>query len=184
MFYSYWNHVYNRQRDLGKGWQQMATGHGDVRDFPRLLARSWFYIVVPQLAHVLLKPNPSEKDDSLGGFLESTAEDVALGFVSGIPGVRDLAAAWVHGRAYSITPIEQAGKSLVGSLQDAAKLARGEEPSKRAFQRGAETFGYALGLPTAQPAATAKFLWDVMDGEADPETLKEWWMGVMTGRIE
>ena len=183
MFYSYWSHVYNRQRDLGKGWGQMVTGKGAVRDFPRLLARSWFYVVIPQLAHVLLTPKPGEDDGKLSSFLERTAEDIALGFVSGVPLVRDIAAAAVHGRDYAFTPIEQIGKSVVGTVQDAMKLAHGEEPSKHAFQRAAETAGYALGLPIAQPAATVKFLWDVMDGEADPETLKDWWTGVMTGRI-
>jgi hypothetical protein len=184
MFYSYWNHVYNRQRDLGKGWASLATGQSTVRDFPRLLARSWFYFVVPQIAHVLLKPNPKEDDGTLKSTMMRLAEDIPLGLVSGVPVLRDLAAAAVNGRDYSFTPLEQAGKSLVQTARDAYKVSTGQQPSRRGFQNAAETAGYAFGLPLSQPAATAKFFWDVYKGDADPEGLKDWWQGVMTGRIK
>ena len=91
MFYSYWNHVYNRQRDLGKGWQQAVTGQAAVRDFPKLLARSWFYIVIPQIAHVMLSGGKKNDDGTLAGFARQSAEDIGLGFVSGVPVVRDIA---------------------------------------------------------------------------------------------
>jgi len=183
MFYSYWNHVYNRQRDIGKGIA--AAPGGTTRDFSRVLARSLFYVAVPQIAHILLKPSPQEKeqDNTLEGFLKTTAEDIGLGLVSGVPILRDLATAAVRGRDYAFTPIEQAGNTFVHTAEDAMKIAHGEEPSKRFSQNAAEAAGYALGLPLSQPAATAKFLWDVTDGEADPESLKDWWRGIMTGKI-
>lgn len=183
MFYSYWNHVYNRQRDLGKGLLSMTAGEGSVRDFPRLLARSLFYFVIPQIAHALLKPNAKKDDGTLQSKLKGYAEDVGLGMVSGVPVLRDLAAAAVHGRDYTFTPLEQAGNSIVRTAQDAYKEATGGRPSKRAFQNAAETAGYALGLPLSQPAATTKFFWDVYKGDADPQGLKDWWQGIMTGKI-
>jgi hypothetical protein len=71
MFYSFWNHMYNRQRDLGRGWANLAGQVRDgsapagqnVRDFSRVLARSWYYFVVPQIVHVLLKPSADKHDD-------------------------------------------------------------------------------------------------------------------------
>jgi len=184
MFYSYWNHVYNRQRDLGKGYASVLKGEASARDFPKLLARSWFYIVVPQIAHAMLASKPGQQDDTLEGYAKQVAEGVGLGFVSGIPIVRDLASAYVHGTDYTVTPLEKAGRTLVATMEDATKLLHGEEPSPRALQNAAETAGYVFGLPMSQPAATSKFLWDVMDGDADPKTLSEWWQGLLTGKIK
>jgi hypothetical protein len=80
------NHVYNRQRDLGKGWSQAITGKTSARDFPKLLARSWFYIVVPPIAHTLLSSQSNQNDDkSLMGYVEHIAEGIGTGFVSGVP---------------------------------------------------------------------------------------------------
>jgi hypothetical protein len=57
MFYSFWNHMYNRQRDLAKGYANLPDsfkqGTG-TRDFAKLLARSWWYFVVPQLIHAAM----------------------------------------------------------------------------------------------------------------------------------
>lgn len=185
MFYSYWNHVYNRQRDLGKGWQQAATGQVAVRDFPKLLARSWFYIVIPQIAHTMLAGGGKKNDDdgTLAAFAKEAAEGVGLGFVSGVPILRDLANAAVHGTDYAISPLEKAGQSFVNTFKDVKAVSEGETP-KRGFQDTAETLGYATGLPTAQPAATARFLYDVVDGDVKPETVDDWWKGVLTGKVK
>lgn len=184
MFYSFWNHMYQRQRDIGKGMGAMATGQGSVRDMPRLLARSFFYFVVPQMIHAMLKSGTNKDDDgSLGGYSKHLSEEMALGFVSGVPVLRDLAGAYVNGRDYSISPLEQAGKSLVAAATDATHLAEGEPTNEHAFEHGAQAVGYTFGIPTSQPAATTKFLWDVVDGYQDPEDLSDWWKGMQTGKI-
>lgn len=190
MFYSYWNHVYNRQRDLGKGWGKTVRSvpgmvHGDfttVRDFPRLLARSWFYFVVPQLAHALLKPSPKKDDGTLGGSVERMAEDVGLGLFSGIPIFRDMASAIASGRDYTFTPVERVFETAYKTTEDVLALTKGETP-KYMVRDLAELAGYRFGLPTSQIATTGKFLWDVLDGEQDPEDMAEWWRGILTGRI-
>lgn len=185
MFYSYWNHVYNRQRDLGMGWKKAVTGQASVHDFPKLLARSTFYILVPQIAHALLSSHSSKNDDgSLDGYMDQVAEGIGLGFVSGVPALRDLANSYVNGHDYAISPIENAFNTGLKTLEDANKIAHGKEPSKRAFQNAAETAGYAFGLPLSQPAASAKFLWDVIDGDVHPKDISDWWKGIMTGKIK
>lgn len=183
MFYSYWNHVYNRQRDLGKGWSSAATGQTSVRDFPKLLARSWFYIVVPQVAHTLLSSHQPD-DKSIEGYMEQIAEGIGTGFVSGIPIIRDLANAAIHGTDYAISPLENSANTALKTLEDASKLLHGDKPGPRAFQNAAETAGYAFGLPLAQPAASARFLWDVIDGDVHPKDLSDWWKGLLSGKIK
>ncbi|MDR3798423.1 MAG: hypothetical protein P4K93_09735 [Terracidiphilus sp.] len=184
MFYSYWNHVYQRQRDLGMGWSKMFSGKGTVNDMPRLLARSWFYFVLPQIAHAFWSTRQSEDDDNtLGGFAKRTAEETALGMVAGLPVFRDIAKSVAEGGDYKFTPLEQAGQSFVTTTRDAYHLAVGEPVSKHAMQTAANTAGYAFGLPLSQPAATTRFLWDYTDGDIDPQSLKEWYKGVLTGHI-
>jgi hypothetical protein len=186
MFYSFWNHMYNRQRDLGKGFGALLTGQSGTKNLPRLLARSLFYFVVPQIAHAVLKPSAStQKDDgSLAAYMKQISEEVGLGFVSGIPIVRDLANAAVNGRDYTITPMEQAGKAIVTTISDVSKAVQGEPTSKHAGTNAANAAGYVFGIPTAQPAATTKFIWDVMSGESDPQGLSDWWQGILTGKIK
>jgi hypothetical protein len=184
MFYSYWNHVYQRQRDVGMGWSKMLSGKGSVNDMPRLLARSWFYFVAPQIAHAFWSTRQDQDaDNTLGGFAKRTAEETALGIVSGLPVFRDIATSLAEGRDYKFTPLEEAGQSFVTTTRDAYHLTEGEPVSKHALQTTANTAGYAFGLPLSQPAATAHFLWDYTDGDIDPQSLKEWYQGVLTGHI-
>lgn len=184
MFYSYWNHVYQRMRDLGKGWSAMLSGQGTVSDMPRLLARSWFYFVLPQIAHAFWSTRQNKDDDNtLDGFAKRTAEETALGMVAGLPVFRDIATSVAEGRDYKLTPLEEAGQSFVTTTRDAYHLAAGEPVSKHALQTAANTAGYAFGLPLSQPAATTHFLWDYMNGDVDPQSMKEWYEGVLTGHI-
>lgn len=186
MFYSFWNHMYNRQRDLAKGYanlpESFKQGTG-TRDFAKLLARSWWYFVVPQLIHATLKPSPDQQEGDIGSELAHIGEEVGLGFVSGVPILRDLANAAINGRDYTITPLEQAGKSVVKAATDAYKAATGQETSKNSGKNAAQAAGYALGLPTGQLSATGSFLWDVYNGDADPQGIKDWYTGIQNGRI-
>jgi hypothetical protein len=186
MFYSFWNHMYNRQRDLGKGYANLPDsfrqGTG-VKDFSKLLARSWWYFVVPQVLHAALKPSPQDQEDSLEANLKHFAEEIGLGFVSGVPVLRDLANAAVNGRDYTITPLEQAGKAIVKAGTDLYKVSTGEEPSKHAGKNAAQAVGYAAGLPTGQLSQTGTFLWDVYSGDADPQGIKDWYEGIQNGRL-
>jgi hypothetical protein len=111
------------------------------------------------------------------------AEEVGLGFVSGVPVLRDLANAAINGRDYTITPLEQAGKSLVKAAVDAKHYMTGEETSPHPIKNAAQAAGYAFGLPTGQLSGTGSFLWDVYNGDADPQGIKEWYEGIQNGRI-
>jgi hypothetical protein len=187
MFYSFWNHMYNRQRDLAKGYgnlpQSIAQGTG-TRDFAKLLARSWWYFVVPQLIHAYMKPdNSPENDGSLGHEVFRMGEEVGLGFVSGVPVLRDIANAIINGRDYTVTPLEQAGKSIVKATVDTYKYATGQDTSIHAGKNMAQALGYVAGIPTGQLSGTGSFLWDVYHGDADPQSIHDWYTGIQNGRI-
>jgi hypothetical protein len=186
MFYSFWNHMYNRQRDMAKGYanlgESFSQGTG-TRDFSKLLARSWFYFAIPQIIHAYLKPDPKDMEDTMEAHLTHLAKEIGLGFVSGVPVLRDLASAAINGRDYAITPLEQAGKTLVKAAVDTSKYVKGDEVSQHAGKNAAQAAGYAVGLPTGQLSATGSFLWDVYNGDADPQGIKEWYQGVSHGRI-
>jgi hypothetical protein len=47
----------------------------------------------------------------------------------------------------------------------------------------AQAAGYAVGLPTGQLSQTGSFLWDVYNGDVDPQGIGDWYKGIQTGRI-
>lgn len=185
MFYSYWSHMYNRQRDIGKGYANLGEsfkqGTG-TRDFAKLLARSWWYFVIPQMIHAALKPTPANQQDD--NPIAHMAEELGLGFVSGVPVLRDLVSAAVSGRDYTISPLEQVGKSVVKAAQDGWKLTQGEPVSAHAGKNAMEAAGFVAGLPTGQLSTTGSFLWDVYNGDAQPEDARDWYNGLTSGRLQ
>jgi len=46
-----------------------------------------------------------------------------------------------------------------------------------------QAVGYLGGLPTGQISGTTSFLWDVYNGNADPQGVGQWYSGIMNGRI-
>jgi hypothetical protein len=61
-------------------------------------------------------------------------------------------------------------------------LAQGKE-TKRATRDVLEAVGYTTGLVPGQVAASTQFLVDVGMGEADPETIGDWYTGITKGRM-
>lgn len=181
MFYTFWNHLYNRQRDLFRDARNMRS----VGDFGSVLARSFFYLIAPPLIHGLISQSgPSTNDD---GEQESwaawAAGHIGLGLVSGIPVMRDVAGSIASGRAYEMSPAAE-GIGQAATLGKDVGRALGMidgEPSDRWMQHAITTPGYFLGLPTGQAAGAGQFLWDVWNGDQDPKSAGEWLHGVMYG---
>jgi hypothetical protein len=98
--------------------------------------------------------------------------------------LRDLANAAINGRDYAISPLEQAGKSIVKAAVDTTKYVKGEEPSPHAGKNAMLAAGYAFGLPIGQAATAAPFLWDVFNGDASAQSIKDWYSGIAHGRVE
>jgi len=180
MFYSYMSAFYQRQRNLGRDVRNASAG-----DFPALLARAWWLLVVPPvLAEVLAGRGPEEDDDwAAWGF-----EKMAFSMLGPIPFVRDVAPV-AYAKAtddktfgYRFTPAAGAWESLTRMAGDAGNLVEGEE-TKRATRNAIETVGYFTGLTTGQMATAAQFLVDVSYEEQDPETIGQWYEGLTTGKV-
>ena len=60
----------------------------------------------------------------------------------------------------------------------------GKEASPKVLKHTVTTAGYVFGLPLGQPASTAQFLWDVSQGDQNPETVGDWLRGVMHGEMK
>ncbi len=177
MFYTFWNHLYNRQRDLFRD----AANVRSTRDFGSVLARSFFYLLAPPVIHGLIAGGGGKPDDEF--WLGWAASHIGLGLVSGVPVLRDVASALEGGRGYEATPATAGIKALGATAQDAGRalgLIHGD-PSDRWVQHAITAPGYVLGLPTGQSAGTAQFLWDVMQGTEDPQGLGDWRRGLMYG---
>lgn len=187
MFYSFWNHFYNRQRDIARTAagipEKLREGdyQGARRDFGMVLARSWFYFIIPTILHAALKPPAPGQEDEHEHWAAWAAKEIALGLFSGIPVVRDLANSAFTGRDYTATPATSIVENVGRTAKDAKHAATGEPVSDKWLKHATTTAGYAFGLPTGQPASTIQFLWDVGAGKQDPRGLADWWAGVVHG---
>ena len=188
MFYSFWNHVYNRQRDIARD----AINIRSVGDFGNVLARSWFYLVIPQLLHGLLK-TPSQNSQNEEGtgtsWLHWAAQEIGLGFTSGIPVLRDLANGVAEkgfnkealNDAAFHTPAANAIVAPGVAGVDAWRAAHGR-PVKNAGKDIANAAGVIFDLPLGQAGTTGQYLWDVIDGDQRPQDIGDWWNGVVYGK--
>lgn len=180
MFYSYMSAYYQRQRTLGRDIKASGT-----RDLPRLMARAWWLAAVPPLLSAILTGNGPDDDEDWGFWILRKMLGNALG---PIPLVRDVfEPAWAkatgtYGFDYQMSPVQSAIKSFVNVAGDAGRVARGED-TKRATRDVLETVGYATGLVPGQVAASTQFLVDVGSGDADPEGVADWYIGLTKGRL-
>ncbi len=181
MFYSYMSAFYQRERNLGRD-----VRGGSAKDFPALLARAWWLIIVPPLlAEFLAGRGPDEEEDYTGWALTKIMFQV----FGPIPVVRDVAPV-AYARAtddptfgYRFTPVAGAFESMINVAGDAGNLVEGEE-TKRATRNAIETVGYFTGLTTGQMGTAAQFLVDVSYEEQDPEGFGEWYEGLSTGKVK
>lgn len=183
MFYSYFSALYQRQRTFGR--DALERG-GKPRDFPKLLARAWWLIIVPPLlSQIIAGKGPEEEEDwGLWSF-----KQMLFNMLAPIPFVRDLAqpawdkAAGDRSFGYQLSPVQRAGETLVNVSGDAGRIVRGEE-TKRATRNALEATGYVTGLVPGQLATAAQFLVDVGYGDQDPETVGEWFRGLSKGKAK
>ena len=189
MFYSFWNHFYNRQRDIARtagqipGQLRAGDYAGARRDFAMVLARSWFYFVIPQLLHAALKPPAHADQEHEKNWAVWAAEEIALGLFSGIPVVRDLANAAFSGRDYQATPAVSVVQNVAKSAMDLKHAATGEPVSDKWVKHAVTNAGYVFGLPTGQPANAAQFLWDLSTDKTHPQDIADWYAGMVHGDI-
>ncbi|HYA40483.1 MAG TPA: hypothetical protein VEF34_04235 [Syntrophobacteraceae bacterium] len=177
MFYTFWSHFYNREVNIARKGIE-AVRDRSVTDFAAVLARSWWYFVMPMVFHGLIKGGGPEGEE---GWISWAAKEIGLGVFSGIPIIRDFANAISTGREYKPTPALAIVDALRKSTRDIEKWYEEEDVSPHWLRHSLETAGYVFGLPTGQAAQSLQYLWDVWDGEQDPEDVKEFMQGMVFG---
>lgn len=178
MFYTFWNHNINRLMDTGRMAGDARTWR-DTGKASTVIMRFLIYTLGIQTMHGLLHPKKDEEGET--HWLAWAAEEMGAAAFSGIPILRDLAAHFITGKDYSVTPaagmVDAIGKTGI----DVAHALTGKETDPKVLKHSITTAGYVLGLPLGQPASTAQFLWDVTEGRQQPQDAADWWHGIIHG---
>lgn len=181
MFYSYFSHFYQRQATLVRDARNIESA-GDV---PHLLARSFFLMVAPALLSAIVTGQGPKEDEDWGPW---AARKVGLGLFNGVPLVRDAAnmvendLGGGYARGYQFTPVARVIDTLWKTAKDAGNAVSGGDVSERWVQHALETSGYIFGLPLGQGGQTGQFLYNVWNGDEQPDGVGEWLKGLTFGK--
>jgi hypothetical protein len=188
MFYTFWSHFYNRERDMARrglaAGDTWASGNKKqaAKDFTAVLGRSIFYFAIPQMIHAALKSQTSE--DKNKEYVERAMEEMGQGLFAGVPVARDVSRSVLSGAEFEATPAANMLKSFINTGKDfahATGLKEGEV-DKNWVKNEMQTAGYSLGLPLGQPSSSAQYLWDVMHGDQQPQDVADWTHGLIYGK--
>lgn len=191
MFYSYFNHVVNRQFAIARQAKGgvAAMKAGDFKkargDFAMVLARSWWLLVVPPLLSNLLVGRGPEEDEDVASW---AMRKVFFNLWGGVPIVRDVANMLEQKSAgrfsdFKLTPAERMVDAFARTGDDAYDATFGDDPvSDKWVKHAIETSGYVFGLPGAGQAGTSvQYLWDTAEGRERPENASEFVGSVLFG---
>ena len=188
MFYTFWNHNVNRLMDTARLAKSLPetfrTGEpGEFKgDLGRVIMRTLIYTLGVQAMHSMLYPSKDAEGDT--NWLGWAAKEFTAAAFAGIPVLRDLSAHYLTGKDYAATPAAGIVQAVGNSGTDAMNAMLGKEASPKVLKHTVTTAGYVFGLPLGQPASTAQFLWDVSQGDQNPETVGDWLRGVMHGEMK
>lgn len=174
--YSYFNLLYNRQVDIAKS---LRTAKG-VADYMNAFERTMFLIAIPAIAGPLVTGHGPGEDEDWRAW---ASLKIATYPLLGIPGVRDLASSIESGWGYNgLTPLGDLFATLGKLAAVGGKAVEGEEVElERVSLLAIEAAGYGFGLPVAQPKRTLRFMFDVADGDVEPEGVTDWMRGLLFG---
>lgn len=166
MFYSYFNVLYNRMRDMGRDVQS-------IQDMPKFLSRAFFTVMIPAvMGDLIVGRGPDDEED----YPAWIARKVLMYPLMSIPLLRDIASSLESGYDYKFTPLAS-GLEKLYKLGSTVKKTVSDEKDMEwgSFAvKAAETIGYLAGVPgTAQVSATGKYLWRVSEGEEEADNFAE-----------
>lgn len=178
MFYSYFNVLYNAQRETVH-----SARTGDYRRAASNVV--WLMMVGPLLSALLTGDWPQEDKDE--DWMEWAVRKMFFGLWAGVPGMRDVmgyAERKVSGQFASPaqTPFIRAWTEMLnGPVTDAVNAAKGDPVSDRWLQHAITSPGYFVGLPTGQIGNTSQYLFDVAQGRQKPKDAQDVAAGVIKG---
>lgn len=185
MFYTFWNHNFNRIADTAKRVKELPRTYAEAKetgdwagfrgDVGNLILRSFMYTLGVQAIHHMM--HPPKEEDGEEGWVKWFAKQMASSVFGGVPIARDIVAHYAGGKDYEMSPATSVINNTDRLLADMKDGSTHERWIKHAMTEA----GYILGLPLGQPGATAQFVADVWDGKQHPEDIAEWWRGLTTG---
>ncbi len=173
MFYGFFNHMYNRQRDIVRRAGDAQNG----MDVAKVMGKTLAYVAVPALVEQAISGQGGPDKDGWGKW---AAKSIAGQLAATLPLVRDVASYLEYGKGTE-TPMSRMIEAMGNEAKDMGKFLEGQQASQKWVKHAVETPGYILGAPTGQLATSAQFLWDVDDGKENPQDLQEWVHGLMYG---
>lgn len=164
MFYSYFNVLYNRMRDMGHEVQE-------IRDMPKFLARAMFTVMIPAvMGDLLVGRGPDDDEDELLWIIRKMLLYPTLS----IPIIRDITSSLESGYDYRFSPIATGFEKIGGLAKSTGKLYEGDMEWGDYCIKATDTIGFAVGVPgTTQATRTAKYLWRVEQGDENPDNIME-----------
>jgi len=191
-FFSYFSALYSQQRDVFHRLRRIES----AKDAGTVLHRAFWVMIMPPIVDGLIREwmggsGPGDDDEdgeiSLEERGEWLASRVMFGNIASIPGIREVGGAVDSGFGYRISPVSMVGESLLQGFQNVERMLdrdEGTEPSDRWVKQTLTLYGLLFGKPTGQLSAAAQFSYDTATGEAEPETVGDYYTGLTRGRLE
>ena len=189
-FYTFFNEMFQRQYEMA--WRAKDTLRGKSRsveeqgayeggkaEVKNALGGMWAYVIFPALVEQMVSPvltgNQSTTEKIAGWGLRTVA--------SSLPGVRDLAEAFIGDRDPTIGLYSTSGKMLYDMGRDAS---RGRMTFDRAhagtmIKHYITGIGAMSGLTNAQEGRTAEYVWNYATGVEHPRSLGDVMRGLWHG---
>lgn len=154
---------------------------GGRRDFGKILADSFSYIILPAAyATAFEQATVGGEDNFWDGFSGNVGGNLAKAVLGGsIPGGNILAdlprTITSKGHDPGSDPVMQVLKEAVTTGVDVKRAAAGEHVEDRWVQHAADTVGYILSLPTKPVGKGGQYLWNIThanDGTDPPDFLE------------
>ena len=178
-FYSYFSVLYNKQRETNVAFRR--------KDWRRVMTNVFWIMMAGPLAGALLTGDwPDDEERDVEGWATWASSRFFFGLWSGVPVLRDVAAGVqreIEGKFTGAVeaPFFRMFSEVKKPVEDAIKVAKGEEPSERWIKNTITPIGYFTGLPTGQVGQTAQYLADVADGSQNPDSVGDVIVGVAKG---
>jgi hypothetical protein len=177
MFYSYFNVLYNKQRETVH-----AARSGDWR---RASANVGWLMMFGPVASALLTGDWPDDDDEEAWYVWASRK-IAFGMFASLPIIRDVASKAERELSGKFsgdisTPIYKAFAEIEKPISDVVAVSKGEEPSERWLQHAITPAGYFIGLPSGQIGSTAQYAHDWAEGDQKPEGPGEAAYGLLKG---
>jgi hypothetical protein len=179
MFYTPWNVLFNQQWKGARGLRK-----GDIKP---MISTTFWWMIVSVLGDALMSGDwPDFADEE--SMMKWYARNVFFGMFSGIPIIRDFASVAERKLAGQYAdigsmPTQRIYSSMERAAKDGYKLAAEGEAPGRPLKETGDLAAVFTGLPLSQPATTGQFLWDYAEGEADPQSISDWYFGITKGKV-